>query len=297
LERCLPEVPGESNNPGSTRKHFPGSDEKFGGFNKRRRNSDVKKNTCGHGVIWSEPASYLDEKDGSIMLTSTIKRNAFRVLATLAFAAAPAFASMIPVNNYSFETLPAGGLTSTGGCVGGCVYAVAPISGWTNTGVSGQIQPSGTQFTSLSDGLTSAFSNGPTISQTVGATVGVGTAYTLSVAIGQRRDSGSYGGSADLLIGATALNGGAHTILAGGTAPTLGNWSTFTTATYFGSAADAGASITIELRSVGVDAQGITHQGNFDNVRLDGVPEPASFLLIGSALLALKAFRRRRPIA
>ena len=126
---------------------------------------------------------------------------------------------------------------------------------------------------------------------------GVGTAYQLSVDIGQRKDSGSSGGSADLLIGATLLNGGAHTIFALGTAPTLGNWSTFTTPTYLGTAADAGATITIELKSVGVDAQGLTHQGNFDNVRLDGVPEPASFLLIGSALLALKAFRRRRPIA
>ena len=99
-----------------------------------------------------------------------------------------------------------------------------------------------------------------------------------------------------MLIGATLLNGGAHTIFALGTAPTLGNWSTFTTPTYLGTAADAGATITIELKSVGV-VDGVTHQGNFDNVRLDGVPEPASFLLIGSALLALKAFRRRRPIA
>jgi hypothetical protein len=236
------------------------------------------------------------------MLTSTIKRNAFRVVATLAFAAAPAFASLIPVNNYSFETYP---LLNGTGCTAPCAYDIGAIPGWPATaGISGQMQPGGLAgttpdalFLTLSDGVTSAYSNGPTISQQVGATVGVGTAYKLSVAIGQRLDSGSYGGSADLLIGATALNGGPHTILAGGTAPDSGKWSTFTTATYFGSVADAGATITIELKSVGVDAQGVTHQGNFDNVRLDGVPEPASFLLIGSALLALKAFRRRRPIA
>ena len=241
------------------------------------------------------------------MLTSTIKRNAFRVLATFAFAAAPAFASMIIVNNFSFETYP---VLDGGGCPSPCAYDTGAIPGWpatagitTNT-ISGQIQPGGLAgtipdalFNTLSDGVTSAHSNGPTLSQQVGATVGVGTAYKLSVAIGQRLDSGSYGGSADLLIGATALNGGPHTILAGGTAPDSGKWSTFTTATYFGSVADAGATITIELKnSLGVVGN-VTHQGNFDNVQLSAVPEPASFLLIGSALLALTAFRRRRPIA
>ena len=100
-----------------------------------------------------------------------------------------------------------------------------------------------------------------------------------------------------MLIGATAGNGGAHTtILAAGTAPDLGKWSTFTLM-YLGTAADAGATITIELKnSLGVVGN-VTHQGNFDNVQLSAVPEPASFLLIGSALLALTAFRRRRPIA
>jgi hypothetical protein len=303
LERCLPEVPGESNNPGSTRKHFPGSGEKFGGFNKRRRNSDVKKNTCGHGVIWSEPASYLDEKDGSIMLTSTIKRNAFRVLATLAFAAAPAFASLITVNNYNFEMPSLGGVNTI--CLGvGCSYNTGPIQDWNNgVGLSSGEGKYGTgtsplRFSYYTDPPTIAWSNGDTISQMVGPTVGVGTTYKLSVDIGQRGDptAGSFGGSADLLIGGTALNGGPYTtMLAGGTAPASGGWSTFTLM-YTGTVADAGASITIELKSVGV-VDGVNHQGNFDNVRLDVVPEPTSFLLIGSALLALRAFRRRRPIA
>ena len=243
------------------------------------------------------------------MLSIEMKRNAFRVLATLAFAAAPAFASPIFVNNFSFETYP---VLDGVGCPSPCAYDTGAIPGWpatagitTNT-ISGQIQPGGLAgtipdalFNTLSDGVTSAYSNGPTLSQQVGATVGVGTVYTLLVDIGQRMDSGSgsYGGSADLLIGATAGNGGAHTtILAAGTAPDLGKWSTFTLM-YLGTAADAGATITIELKnSLGVVGN-VTHQGNFDNVQLSAVPEPASFLLIGSALLALTAFRRRRPIA
>jgi hypothetical protein len=297
LERCLPEVPGESNNPGSTRKHFPGSGEKFGGFNKRRRNSDVKKYTRALGVIWSEPASYLDEKDGSIMLTSTIKRNAFRVLATLAFAAAPAFASMIFVNNFSFETLP--GTFPTDGCTGICVENIdGVIPGWNSTiqppvQRGGQLQPKVATggYINQDDGLTSAWANEGMFYQLTGATVGIGTVYTLRVDIGMKTSEslGHFGGSADLLIGSATP----HTVVATGAAPTPGGWSTFT-ATYTGIAADAGARITIQLQNIHPDV----YQANFDNVRLDdAVPEPASFLLIGSALLALKAFRRRRPIA
>src|ERR1035437_13605 len=222
------------------------------------------------------------------MLTSTIKRNAFRVLATLAFAAAPAFASPIYVDNYSFETPPIGGFPTN--CGTGCNYSTAAIPGWSGTAVSaGQWQTGGLYISAdPAGGPTSAFVNDHLISQTVGPTVSAGLVYTLLVDIGLRTDGG-FGGTADLLI-----NG--HTYFATGTTPNPGNWSQFT-ATYTGLAADVGKPITIELRGQGVDAQGVNHQGNFDNVQLSGVPEPASFLLIGSALLALKAFRRRRPIA
>src|ERR1035437_401014 len=147
--------------------------------------------------------------------------------------------------------------------------------------------------TALSDGATSAWSNGGTITQTLNFVVGTGTVYTLLVDMGLRADNGSFESSADLKINGNIIS--ALPVLG---APAPGGWATYK-ATYTGNALDAaaGAHIIIELNSVGLDAQGVNHQGNFDNVRLDGVPEPASFLLIGSALLALKAFRRRRPIA
>src|ERR1035437_3006378 len=226
------------------------------------------------------------------MLTIRMKRNAFRVLATLAFAAAPAFASLITVNNYNFEIPPALGFNTI--CAGvGCAYNTGLIPDWNGVGLSSGEGQFGTgtsplRFSYYTAGQTIAWSNGDTISQEVGATVGIGTVYTLMVDIGQRADNESLGGSADLLIGGSSP----HTITATGLAPLSGRWSTFT-ATYIGSAPDAGASITIELRNI---APGVS-QANFDNVSLTGVPEPASFLLIGSALLALKAFRRRRPIA
>ena len=217
------------------------------------------------------------------MLTTEMKRNAFRVLATLALAAAPAFASPISVSNYSFETLPPGGMTTlcgTGGCISGGAVA---IPGWTSTALIGQgqqqlvaVPPGTTQWNSVPDGSTFAFSNGPTISQTVG-TVAAGDVYTLQVDIGDRVGF-PVTGSIDLLI-----NGNTYT--GTGTAPTAGNFSNYI-ATYTGTTADAGQAIVIELQSSGA-------QAGFDNVRLDAVPEPASFLLIGPALLFLGLRRRR----
>jgi hypothetical protein len=222
------------------------------------------------------------------MLTIRMKRNAFRVLATLAFAAAPAFASAIYVD--SFETV--GGLPFS--CGTGCSYSTA-LPDWGGTATSlGQMRPGITAglFTTLSDGATSAWSNGGTITQTLNFVVGTGTVYTLLVDMGLRADNGSFESSADLKINGNIIS--ALPVLG---APAPGGWATYK-ATYTGNAIDAAAlaHITIELKSVGVVGD-VTRQGNFDNVRLDGVPEPASFLLIGSALLALKAFRRRRPIA
>jgi hypothetical protein len=231
------------------------------------------------------------------MLTNTIKRNAFRVLATLAFAAAPAFASMIIVNNPSFETLPVTFPTSN--CGGSCIdNKDGLIPDWTSTVVTGgQLRPqvaTGGYINQDAGSLTSAWANDGIFSQLTGATVGTGTVYMLRVDIGQKTSAllaNQFGGYADLLIGTTV---GGTRYAATGTAPTPGGWSTFT-ATYTGLAADVGKTITIELQNIPVN--GVVYQANFDDVRMDTVPEPASFLLIGSALLALKAFRRRRPIA
>ena len=212
------------------------------------------------------------------------------LVAALALAAAPCFASTIFVSNFSFETLPGGGLPSA--CGTGCSYSAGgTIPDWSGA-TGGEFQP-GTQdgnfayFNTLSDGITNAYSNGGVISQTVGATVVEGEVYTLMVDVGYRNDA-AFAGTAALVI-----NG--NTYSATGTTPSPGGWSTFT-ATYTGLSADVGDAITIALGSSGV-------QGNFDNVRMDGtlaesaVPEPASFLLIAPVLLALgsRIKRTARP--
>jgi len=96
----------------------------------------------------------------------------------------------------------------------------------------------------------------------------------------------AFTAGADLLIGGI----GGTKILATGTAPTPGNWSTFT-ATYVGLSADGGKTITIELTSTGA-------QANFDNVRLSDVaptvPEPGSVTLIGLGLAGVLVFARRK---
>jgi len=198
-----------------------------------------------------------------------------------------ALANTIIVNNPSFETLPAGGLPI--GCGTGCFFSEAAIPSWTSTGsgLSGQFQP-GTQdsdftyFNSLSDGITSAYSNGGTISQTVTDTVQLGVMYTLQVDLGYRNDV-PFDATADLLI-----NGA--TYLASGSTPVRGNWSTFT-ATYTGLASDVGKAITIQLISSG-------QQGNFDNVRLSdnltSVPEPTLAGILGVGFAGFVAFRRRK---
>ena len=223
------------------------------------------------------------------MLPTIMKSSAIRVLAILALVAIPAFASPIYVNNFSFEQ----GFVKTQACGVGdatCAFDItATIPGWTVTGAGtasiGLWQPGGPtgRFNTLSDGPTIAYSDAGTISQTVGPIVVADWLYTLRVDVGQRKDL-PMDGIADLLLCAGSVCNSA--VIATGLTPTPGSFGTFT-ATYLATAADAGKTITIELKTSGLE-------GNFDNVRLDAAPEPTTFLLLGSAVVALASFRRRR---
>lgn len=209
-------------------------------------------------------------------------------LAIAALTAAPAQAASITVINPSFETLPAGGLTS-GGCGAGCSYSITAIPGWVNSGgTNGQFQPGSssgnhTYFDYIPDGsLTVAYTNGGSISQTLGATAVAGRTYTLTTDFGVRHDTPNPG-SITLTIGLA-------NIVATGAIPPSGGWSTYT-ATYTATGADAGGAIRITLDSPG-------GQGDFDHVQLSGstVPEPASWglMLVGFGMVGVAARGRHR---
>ena len=109
----------------------------------------------------------------------------------------------------------------------------------------------------------------------------VGTKYTLNVDVGTRKDQPGTG-VVQLLVGTTPIT-------AVGVAPTPGNFSTFT-ATYTGVAADAGKSLAILLSAT-------SSQGDFDNVRMDATPEPASAFLLGLGLAGVSLLTRRKRTA
>jgi len=216
-----------------------------------------------------------------------MKSNAIRVLAMLALVATPVLASPILVSNFSFEDAVSGLVACGANCSAGNVVIpswTASVSG-PNSGIFNVTGP-GTYWSGPpTDGVQSAYaftaasSGTVTLSQTVVPTAVAGTTYQLRVDVGQRLDLPGYLGTADILV-----NGNQYFVTCGAAVP--GGF-VACSGLYTATAADNGKSITLELSAT-------TRQGNFDNVRLDTVPEPASFLLFGSALLVLSKLRRRR---
>jgi len=219
--------------------------------------------------------------------------NIHQLLGGAALAATMALgaqAASISVVDGSFETGGVGGFYQTG-CGPGCSYNGGVVPGWTVVDNAGQLQPGSSSgnfglFSYVPDGITVAYSNGGSISQTLVATVQPYLTYTLTVDVGQRFDAPVVIPLESLLIGGVAVTGT-------GVTPVAGGWSAYT-AVYTATAADAGKSLAITLNSPG-------SQANWDNVTLTAVPEPASWALtlvgLGGLGGALRARRRAAAVA
>jgi len=132
-----------------------------------------------------------------------------------------------------------------------------------------------------------AYSNGGTISQTLGTFLAPNTSYTLSVDVGHRLDGNVTDYSIGLFAGGNLLK----SFGASNGAIPIGTFADETVTFTSGVNVAAGEKLSIVLAGAGP-------QADFDNVRLTAstIPEPASLSLLAAGCgLALFVLRRRPP--
>lgn len=166
-----------------------------------------------------------------------------------------ASAVAIPVSNAGFEApaLADGGYNTT-------------VTGWTIvSGAAGTFNPTIAHIPSqAAEGANTSYSNGSTISQTLGAVLNPGT-YTLSVAVGDRSDTGFPGYQVQFGV----MNGPTFVPLASESAQVPGNGFLTSTVSYTAVTGDANLGSPLVVRLVGNGTQ-----VNFDDVRLDFAATP-----------------------
>jgi hypothetical protein len=193
----------------------------------------------------------------------------FLFVLCLALTGVPAFAdTSIPIQNASFET--SSSVLGPGG------FNFLAMPGWTITGSDGSFQPTSANYIlPLPDGITVAWSNGGTISQTLtGTSLQPNSTYTLTVAVGHRLGGYVANYTIQLDAGSTVL----ATVSASNSSITPGTFMdvvlTYTT----------GSTVTPGDLAIVLITNG--SQINFDNVRAS-VPEPSS---LSMAVMGLAFF-------
>jgi hypothetical protein len=202
-------------------------------------------------------------------------------LLVLGCISAPVWADSITVQNGSFETTNPLNLI----CGINCGYNYSAIPDWTTTGGdAGSWHISTGYYNSpVPDGGFIVWSNGGTISQTLtGTSLVANHTYTLSVDVGHRLDGFATNYSIALYAGNTLL--GTHSG-SNGDIP-IGTFANETVSYKSGATVPSG-DLSIVLTSSGA-------QTDFGDVQLTDTPEPSSLLLLGSGLLGVGGFLRRR---
>ena len=211
-------------------------------------------------------------------------------------------ATPITVQNFSFEQPDLGHDTSTTER-----FVSSSVPGWSSTGSAGTgfgvADPSDRNYSGANgpvlpgtaDGAQYAFLNLPSgFGNTLtyaGSSLGnfiSGVTYSLTVALGGRRD----GGAPPDHYGITLLANG---LAVGVSAAAAGIADNFFDLTYSFTATDAQNGMAIGIALSATNTGPRFEQANFDNVRLSdsSVPEPATLLLLSLGLAGMGALRRR----
>ena len=118
-------------------------------------------------------------------------------------------------------------------------------------------------------------------------TADTGKEYTLKVDVGTLGGNTASDYTIELLSGGTVF--ATQSLANGGSIP-LG---TTVTMTAVGTPGSAGA-LTVRLNHLALHADAHIHQGWFDNVDVNAIPEPTAFALAAMCLVGVGAYRRRR---
>ena len=172
-------------------------------------------------------------------------------------------------------------------------FNVNIITGWTVSGSSGVFNPTVAQLPPPTEGVQTAYINLGNITQVLAATLLPDTVYTLSADFLARTDCCVWPGSElDLIAGGTVV---ASAFIAPGALAPGGIQAS--TVSFLAAAGNPLLGQQLQVRVANTNG---AVQLNVDNVQLDAasrnsnVPEPASLLLVGSAVGAWMARRRMR---